>query len=222
MLQIPKISVLACVHSKSIEYDSLLERALQSLVIQTYKDFEVVVVLDQCHENTQGLVESFSDELNLSVHIKPVKSGLASAKNFGLLRCQGDLIAFLDADDQYMPFKLAIQKKFMDENPQIDFLGTLAYDLHPAGDVTPSCFLVGQFETHNELVWALGKENVLNHGSMLIKAEVLAALGGYSTDKRYLGKEDWELWVRAINNGYRFHQLQERAYIYSLGTGISR
>ena len=62
-------------------------------------------------------------------------------------------------------------------------------------------------------------ENILTHGSMMVKKKCLDSLGGYN-DVR--GMEDWDLWKRAINNNFIFHQLPNRLYIYTLNTSIER
>ena len=93
------ISVLICVHSRDHEHDVLLQRALESLVRQTYADFETIVVLDECWEDTKGLVSRYTDVLDIRIFERPHKHGLDIAKNFGLQRCSGDWIAYLDADD---------------------------------------------------------------------------------------------------------------------------
>ena len=115
------ISVLVCVHSVTDENDRLLCRALESLSRQTYSDFETIVVMDECHNATRGVVNRYKDILNLRVLERPRKQGLAKAKNYGIKHCSGDWIAFLDADDTYMDCKLEVQRNYMLKNSAIKF-----------------------------------------------------------------------------------------------------
>lgn len=217
------ISVLLCVHSKDDQYDQMLDRALNSLARQTFDDFETIVVMDECWGFTRAHVDAYCDVLNLSVFERPKKQGLAIAKNFGIEKCQGDWIAYLDADDTWMDSKMEVQRNYMLANPDIDFCGTESWDRNPVTDVlTPNCFAIGQYESHVEIARRLPKENVMCHGSMMIRRAALQDLHGYSTDKRVLGYEDWDLWMRAITNNYIFGKVPERLYVWSAGTSVAR
>lgn len=215
------ISVLVCVHSRDHEHDVLLQRALESLARQSYPNFETIVVMDECWEYTHGVAANYEEILNLKIFSRPHKQGLASAKNFGLEKCSGDWIAYLDADDQWMDCKLEFQRKWMLDHPDIDFCGTNTWDL--IDDLmVPNCFSVTQYVTHDEISRRLPQENVLCHGSMMIRHIALKSIGGYNEGRSMLGKEDWELWQRAMNAGFRFGKVPERLYIYSLGTSVPR
>jgi glycosyltransferase involved in cell wall biosynthesis len=221
MKETDTISVLVCVHSQDHEHDTFLERALESLVRQTYDDFETVIVLDECWEYTRGVVERYADVLSIRLFERHRKQGLAAAKNFGLTKCNGDWIAYLDADDQYMDCKLEVQRQWMLKHPEIDFCGTHAWDLVD-GYMVPNCFPVTRDISHQEIVRDLPRENVLCHGSMMIRKVALDSLDGYQTDNMYLGREDWELWCRAASSGFRFGKVPERLYVYSMGTSVER
>jgi glycosyltransferase involved in cell wall biosynthesis len=221
MKETDSISVLICVHSQDTEHDRLLQEALESLIRQTYEDFETVIILDECWEDTRSIVESYKDVLDIRFFERPRKQGLAVAKNFGIGKCKGDWIAYLDADDQYMDCKLAVQRQWMIDHPHIDFCGTHSWDLLD-GCMVPNCFSVLDHINHEDIVSRLSDENVMCHGSMMIRRVALESLGGYSADRSLLGREDWELWARAVNSGFTFGKVPERLYIYSLGTSVPR
>lgn len=215
------ISVLICCHSTDMEHDQLLQQALESLARQTFANFETVLVLDQCQESTKWLAEAYKDVLNLRIHERPHKQGLAVAKNFGIQRCSGDWIAYLDADDEWMDCKLEWQRNFLIENSGVDFCFTEAWD-RMGGVLTPNCFKVGQYDTHAKIAGRISQENIVCHGSALIRKVALENLGGYRTDRSVLGREDWDLWRRAIDAGFTFHKIPERLYIYTMGTSVTR
>lgn len=215
------ISVLICCHSVDMEHDQLLQQALESLARQTFSNFETVLVLDQCQPSTKWLAEAYKDVLNLRIHERPHKQGLAMAKNFGIQHCTGDWIAYLDADDQWFDCKLEYQRAFLVSNPGIDFCFTEAWD-STGGVLTPNCFAVGQYETHAKIAAAIGRENVVCHGSAMIRKLALETLGSYRTDRSVLGREDWDLWRRAIDAGFTFHKIPERFYIYTMGSSVIR
>lgn len=221
MKETDTITVLICVHSQDADHDALLQRALESLVRQSYDDFRVVIVMDECWSYTRRVVESYMDTLDIQFYERHKKQGLASAKNFALARIDTDWIAYLDADDQFMDCKLEVQRNWLLDRPEVDFCGTHAWDVID-GYVTPNCFDVRWHQTHDEIARRLVTENVMCHGSMMIRTSALRHIGGYNTDKSFLGREDWELWCRALQAGFTFSKVPERLYLYSLGTSVPR
>lgn len=215
-----KITVLLCVNSTNDNNDYLLSLALMSLEQQTYKEFDVVVVFDECWDKTQKLVSNTKYSFPITQLVKEKKSGLGNAKNFGLSHITSDWVCFLDADDLYMPDKLQKQVEYV-QTHDVDFLSALAWNKYSTSNyLFESCFKVGQYTTHEELVNVLKeRENVLTHGAMMIRKSCLDELGGYR-DVR--GMEDWDLWKRAIQKGYKFYQLQERLYVWTMGTSVDR
>ena len=212
------LTVLICVHSNSNHYDTLLIDAIKSLENQTYKNFDTLIVLDECWNETENRIIS---EININYRIlkKPKKEGLSYAKNYGLSNISTELVCFLDGDDLYTNDKLEKQIDFI-KNNDVDFLGTHAWNRHYGSDkLIQSCFDSSTNITHEEIKNKIFSENILTHGSMMVKKKCLDSLGGYN-DVR--GMEDWDLWKRAINNNFIFHQLPNRLYIYTLNTSIER
>ena len=212
------ISVLICVHSQDTQHDYMFREALSSLADQYYKNFYTVVVLDECWRHTAKVAYDFSDLLNIFIFKRPKKEGLAAAKNFGIDRCPGDWIAYLDADDLWLPCKLDVQREYMLNHPAVDFCFTNAYDLID-DKMVPNCFSILDYRTHEQIREALPQQNVLCHGSAVIRRMVLYSLDGY---RNVLGREDWDLWLRAANAGWNFYKIPERLYISRLGTSVAR
>lgn len=218
------ISILICANSTNSNYDKLLIRSVESLRRQTYSHFETVIVLDGCWSETEDNLNTYLSDnnlRNLKIIKKKDKRGLAVAKNFGLKYCSGDWVAFLDADDQYMDCKIEVQRDFLLKNENIDLCFTNAWDLDK-DRVNINCFSVDDYRNDAEIKEALKKENVLCHGSAMIRKSVLESLGGYSEDVKHLGIEDWEMWNRAALIGFKFCKIPERLYIYSLNTSVNR
>jgi glycosyltransferase involved in cell wall biosynthesis len=145
---------------------------------------------------------------------------LSDAKNYGTSLINTEWIAFLDGDDLYLPTKLEEQIKFI-ENNEVDFLGCHSWNIsgNDSKNFFPSCFDNNSYNTHLEISNKINDENVLTHGSMMIKKSCILELGGYRNVK---GMEDWDLWKRAIINGYKFYQLPKRLYVYRLNTSVTR
>lgn len=215
------LTILICVHSQDNLHDKLLIEALDSLFKQTFKNFDILIVADECWDKTINLLEMYKKYDNrIEIKIKDKKNGLATAKNYGLSFINTEWIGFLDADDLYMPEKLEKQINFLQSHPNVDFLGTQAWNKNINNhDLYPSIFELGEYETHKDISNIIHDKNILTHGSMLIRKSALEKLEYYNNIK---GKEDWDLWQRAIKAGYIFHQLQERLYVWTSGTRVER
>lgn len=214
------VTVLVCVHSTNYDHDFLLVKSLKSLENQTYKNFKTLLILDECWDNTKKIIKHTNFDLDIEIKEKNKKSGLGDAKNFGLSFVETDWVAFLDADDLYCQDKLEKQLEFINNN-DVDFLGTQSWNImkNDEQELIESCFSLGTNETHDDISKNIYQENFLTHGSMMIRKTCLDTLGGYNDIK---GIEDWDLWKRAIEMNFKFYQLQERLYIYRIGTSTVR
>ena len=215
------LTILICVHSTSDFNDGLLNKAIQSLVNQTYKNFKTVIVLDQCWDKTNEMISSSNYNLDLTVLTKEKKQGLSYVKNFGLNNIDTEWVGFLDADDLYLPTKLEKQVKYI-ENNNVDFLGTKSWYINGLDEVNlyPNWLNheeLPHWESHDEIKNEIFNSNVLTHGTMLVRKECIIKLNGYQ-DVR--GMEDWDLWKRGMSNNFIFHQLQDKLYIYRIGTNV--
>ncbi|VAX32280.1 hypothetical protein MNBD_NITROSPIRAE02-1387 [hydrothermal vent metagenome] len=111
----PAVSVIVPTYNRA----RLLGRALQSILNQTYRDFEVIVVDDGSTDNTGEVVRSFS-ALDIRYIRHKNNKGEAAARNTGVLAARGDFIAFLDSDDEWLPEKLEKQMAvFQDQSPHV-------------------------------------------------------------------------------------------------------
>ena len=216
------LSILICVHSTNNFNDELLNKSIQSLVNQTYKNFKTVIVLDECWEKTKEMISSSNYVLDLTILTKEKKQGLSYAKNFGLFHIDSEWVGFLDADDLYLPTKLEEQVKYI-ENNNVDFLGSKSWYINGNDEqvLYPNWYLNNEetpfCESHDDIKNKIFESNVLTHGTMLVRKECLNKLNGYQDIR---GMEDWDLWKRGVSNNFIFHQLQDKLYIYRRGTSV--
>lgn len=225
-----KIDVIIPAYLPSDDYIKLLQRALNSLEQQTFKDFKTIVVLNGCVRKSSEIIKSLSFNNEMQVVEMDEKASGAIARNVGISLSSADFIAQLDADDQYHPQKLQKQINFF-ENNNVDFLGTLAFEFHCENDIRESCFQPGQFENHSQIFSSLMHQNVMCHSSVMCKSERIKKLGGYnemykpgSVWPSYGAQmwEDWDLWIRACASGMIMHNLPERLYYWSTNTSVAR
>ena len=182
-----KVSVvIPCYNS-----EDTIERALNSVKEQTYPIHEVIVVDDCSSDKTYDVILNFikKNELSVKVLCNNVNSGPSLSRNTGIMAATGDYIAFLDADDFWLPNKTEIQMKFM-----------LQYNM----DCVGSSFLIdGDMPFNHENEYQL---NLLNLTQLLMKnslptPSVIIKKNGYIFDESMKYAEDYDLWLRfSIDN----------------------
>lgn len=107
----PKVSVIIPTYN----YGRFLPRALESVLSQTYTDYEIIVVDDGSTDETYQVVAEYKNKVK---YLTKENGGVATARNVGIQVANGNYIAFLDADDAWVPHKLAIQVEYLDNNPE--------------------------------------------------------------------------------------------------------
>lgn len=171
---------------------------LNSVLAQSETDFEVLVVDDGSTDDTAQIVSTFEDpRVRL---IQRPNGGLAAARNTGIRAAQGDLVAFLDADDRWCPGKLAAHRQVLEADPQI----SVSYDQSAFIDVHGQRNGLKMARTRAALTHeVLLLKNYLGNGSTaVVRRSILEQVGGFDEDLRRF--VDHELWVRLTFQGHRF------------------
>jgi glycosyltransferase involved in cell wall biosynthesis len=225
------LSVIMPAYLPTKGHHQLLKRAIKSLENQTFQDFNVIVVLNGCYTDYATIKKSIKTNLDLEWLTIEGKASGAIARNLGIFHSKKRYIAQLDADDQYHEEKLEKQINFFRENPEYSFVGSLAADFHGVNDIRPSCYKPGEYQTHMQIARRLLVENVMCHGSIMFKRDAFVALNGYNEKNKpgdvwpSYGRrmwEDWDLWKRAVQKGYRFYNIPYRLYYWSTDTSVER
>jgi len=198
------------------ESPEFLRQSLDSLAAQTVRADEVVVVKDgPLGSDLDTTIASSEGELPLvMVHLKK-NVGLGLALQTGLNRCTGEFIARMDSDDICLPDRFEKQLPFLEQNPDVDVVGGAIAEFH--GDCATIESVRRMPSTAKQLNRVARFRNPLNHMTVMFrKASVLAA-GNYQP---YQGFEDYELWVRMLMCGQRFHNLDDILVLARCGNGM--
>ncbi len=193
----PKISVIIPVYNHAHWIGS----AIQSILAQTYQDYEIIIVDDGSTDNLVDTLKPFN-EIKIIRHAQNL--GRAAARNTGVLAASGKYIAFLDADDQWMPTKLAQQIVFLEANKTVSVCLTGYEMLMPDGQYKKMPFL-------NEQEWAryFLKYIGLADGSVpMIRRSCFDRVGLQDTELTWYQNWDWLL--RATNQDYKVGYIRER------------
>jgi glycosyltransferase involved in cell wall biosynthesis len=188
--------------------------ALESVFAQTYADFDVIVVDDGSTDDTAQRVAEFGERVTF---MRQPNGGPASARNRAIRHASSPLIAFLDADDVWLPRKLERQVAYFDRFPQTGFIHTAAL-VSP----TPTLAVLETSDSAPLDASVAPPSNVfcdLFHGrleistlTVMTRRDVIGELGGFD-ERRELHVEDWDLWLRIASLytvGYLPHPLAVR------------
>lgn len=181
-----KISVLMSVHNGS----DYLKEAIQSVLDQTFEDFEFIIVDDGSTDETAEIIKGFSDER--IVHINNNKNiGLTLSLNRALSLAKGEYIARIDADDVYTYQKLMLQSKFLDHNKSHGLVASSTIRIDQTGKEIQK---VSCKNRDLEICSLMVSENPFVHGSVMVRRDLVLKVGGYRN--HFVTTQDFDLWVR--------------------------
>jgi glycosyltransferase involved in cell wall biosynthesis len=176
------------------------------MLVQTFRNFELVIVDDGSTDATPTVVGALADERARIVRQEPL--GLVQALNRGLAESRGEIVARMDADDVSLPRRLERQVEILLEDSRVGLVGCGIETIDAAGETTGSQHLPANDAA---LRRRLLLRNPFTHGSMAIRRVALDAAGGYRGD--YGANEDYDLW-RRIARDWRLDASTEVLYRY--------
>jgi glycosyltransferase involved in cell wall biosynthesis len=185
-------------------YDSI-----QSILSQTYRNFEFIIIDDGSTDKTFEVIEKIKDKrIRL---FKNENRGLIEQLNFGINEAKGEFIARMDADDVAIPEKLELQVDFLLSNKDIHLVGTNFDFIDDNGKALMNKRLP---EKHNDIEFMMPFIDSVLHSSMLTYKKVLVDAGGYN--REFNCAEDDELFLRLLSLDYKMHNIQKTLYKYRL------
>jgi len=192
-----KISPLISVVMPTFNGEKFIGEAIESILNQTFRDFEFIIVDDGSSDKTEEIVKSFSD-IRIIYIKKQENSGISDSLNLGISTARGKYIARMDDDDVSLPMRFEEQLKIFKINSKIIVCGSISYI--KKGDRISSLP-----EHHEDIKLGLLFNNCMLHPSvMILKGPLLRAK--YNTD--FVPSEDYDLWSRLIWEG-EFYNIQK-------------
>lgn len=185
----PRVSViLPCYNG-----EAFLREAVQSILDQTFTDFELVIVDDGSTDASPVLLARMAEGDERIRVVRQPNGGIVAALNTAIDHSRGEYIARMDADDISFPKRLAFQVAWLDDNPQTVIVGGQAVaDRHPTSSSTRTS---GGRHGMTDLSVFPPRVAVSMHPLIMIRAAALKAMGGYRNDYRHA--EDYDLFIRA-------------------------
>ncbi len=196
------VSVVLPVHDNR----ETLPLAVESVLNQTFSDFELLIICNGSPAPVRKFVQSLKDP-RIRPYYLPA-AGLSRALNFGIKLSAGGYIARMDADDICSADRLQKQAEFLNANPETGVVSSL---ISHDGDSEGFARFVrwqNSLQTHEEMFMARYRDAVICHPSVMFRRSTFFTYGGYSEDRMI--PEDFELWLRWFANGVRFAKIPEK------------
>ncbi|MBT9777206.1 glycosyltransferase [Clostridium sp. MCC353] len=209
------ISVIMAIHN---EEKGLILRAVQSILNQTYQNFELILCNDASNEEISLFLEEIVDlDSRISLIVNKVNEYAARTRNKGIAAAQGKYIAIMDADDYCYPHRLETEFIFLEANPGYDFVCSDA-ELFDGSNVLPSQYRLKAEPQKEDFLWSMP----FVHATVMIKRECLLKANGYSAARVCRRAEDYDLFMRLYALGYRGYNLQDVLYQYYVNVEMMR
>lgn len=178
----PLISVVIPVFNRS----GILPRALQSVLRQSYSNLEILVVDDHSTENIREVCVSYPVHYQLSDG-----RGVSAARNTGIKKSRGEMIAFLDSDDEWVPQKIELQMEYLQQHPECSFVHSNELWLHngePVAQLAKHKKYGGRiFDKCLELC-------IIGASCTMVRRELIERIGSF--DEYFPTCEDYDYWLR--------------------------
>ena len=176
---------------------SYLQEAIRSILNQTYKDFELLIIDNCSTDDSVSIVESYNDtRIHLVVNNENI--GLAGSRNKALEICDSGYIAFLDADDIAMPDRIRTQVQYMDEHKDIAAVGSYSATIDGYGNGKD--MFRPQLLNSNYIRAYMVFNNAIANSSAMVRKSVLDNNNIRYADNCY-GVEDYKFWCEVIKYG---------------------
>ena len=182
----PLVSVIIATHNRA----HVISQAIESVLSQTFEDYEIIVVDDGSSDGTAGLLrERYAEKV---VYIsKETNAGLSAARNTGIQAARGRYVAILDDDDLWLPEKLEMQIGLMEEKPSLGLVYCNSFTVNEHDEVLGEIKGTQKGAIFDEVL----SSNCLGPPSgILLQKKVFAETGYF--DENLTALEDWDLWIR--------------------------
>jgi len=197
----PKVSVIVPTYNRA----KFIERALDSVLNQTFLDFEIIVIDDGSIDNTKEVLYQYNDKIK---YIYQNNSGISAARNRGINESLGEYIAFLDSDDFWAPEKLNEQVKVLDSNKKVGIVYVRMPIVNAKGEQLGMKPAGVSGKNFHELLHLWGD---LPTSSVMTRKECFLKAGMF--DVSLTMSEDTEMWIR-IAKFYDLFEIEGKVLAY--------
>ena len=193
----PKVSIITTTYNG----EKYIEKAVGSMLSQTFKNFEYIIVDDGSTDSTVEKLQQINDSRIRIIQQK--NQGQTKALITGIEQAQGELIARIDQDDYSLPTRLMCQVEFLDTHPEVVLCGSRFQELYD-DKLVPQRVPFAQ--TNDEIKKIISRFNPLAHSAIMFHRDAYLKVGGY--DKNFAIGMDYDLFIRLMGIG-EVHNIKE-------------
>lgn len=191
----PMISVVMPVYNA----EKYVAEAVESILQQTYTDFEFIIIDDCSTDNSYGILQTYAaKDIRIRLFKNDVNNKLPKTLNFGIAQSNGKYIARMDADDISLPERFAKQVEFMESHPEIGVCGGFAYVF---GNGASEMLMKVQVNPSLIKAYTYFVDCNLIHPTVVLRRNVFAELELLYNESEGCVAEDYELWIQALSKG---------------------
>ncbi|WP_343707597.1 glycosyltransferase family 2 protein [Flavobacterium sp.] len=211
-----KGEMLVSIIMPAYNVENYIEASIKSVLNQTYSNWELIVVDDGSNDSTAQIIKKNQIVDNRIKYIYQTNSKQAKARNNGIKNAKGEILAFLDSDDLWLPNKLEKTLNLFDQN-NYDLIFTNSY-YSSDSEINP---LMPKFQTMNVLdteyrgktaIKAFIDGNKIPILTVLVKKDIVKKVGLF--DEECVPAEDYDLWLKLLKEGYVFKSVSHPLSIY--------
>ena len=196
----PLFTVIVCTFNR----ETLLPRALDSLLAQTETDWEALIVDDGSVDNTTQIVKSYIQQNPNLRYMFHQNRGLASSRNIAVPAAQGEFVTFLDSDDAYTPDHLSVRRQLIEANPQADFL-------HGGMRIIGDEYVIDRFDSSMKI----SLYDCIIDGTFVVRRSTFLSLGGFDPLPYSAGPT---LYYKAVDAHINIVEVKAPTYLYDRTT----
>lgn len=200
----PLVSVIMAVYNA----EETLHEAIDSIIAQTYQNWEFVICDDCSTDNTYSIIQEYSEKFpgKFIIIRNEQNSKLAYSLNHCLEYCKGEYIARMDGDDISVPERFQNQVDFLNKHPDFAVVGTAMTPFDENGERRP------RTKKGYPVATDLRYSPVFNHATIMMRKSCYDALNGYLVSPMTLRTQDYELWFRFFKAGFKGYNMPEPLY----------
>ncbi|BCI71740.1 glycosyl transferase 2 family protein [Sphingomonas sp. S17] len=206
----PRITVALSVYNNG----PYLAAALDSMLAQSFGDFELLIVNDGSTDDSRAIIDSFAERDPRIRAVHQPNRGLIPSLNLMIAEARGEYIARMDGDDIALAERFARQVAFLDAHPDHGVVGTRVIGITETGEPRPDWTIDHPVEA-DAVQAALEAGPLLCHPSVMMRRSLVTMVGGYRAAYRHC--EDYDLWLR-LDERTRMANLPERLMLYRYST----
>lgn len=203
----PMISVVMSVYNA----EKYLKDSIESILNQTYRNFEFIIIDDGSSDNSLNIINGFREKDNRIIVVSRSNKGVVVSLNDGIKISRGKYIAIMDADDISLRNRLEKQLEYMEKNTDVSILATNVDIFGNIGDEEKKYIEQAYnftIRNDNDAKAEILKYCCIAHDSVIMRKTYMDEIGYYN--ENFKRCEDYELWIRTISHGYKIRKLDEK------------